>query len=51
MNIQQQTTSEVAYIETLMDDNEDIDPPSPQDISNVFAAADLTPRSSSDSAK
>ena len=32
-----------------MDDNEDIDPPSPQDISNVFAASDLSSRSYSDS--
>ena len=34
-----------------MADNEDLDPPSPQDISNVFAAADLPSRSSSDSNK
>ena len=31
--------------------NEDLDPPPPQDISNLFAAADLSSRSSSDSAK
>ena len=31
--------------------NEDLDPPPPQDISNVFAAADLSSRSSSDSNK
>ena len=34
-----------------MDDNEDLDPPPAQDILNVFAAADLLSRSSSDSAK
>ena len=34
-----------------MDYNEELDPPPPQDISNVFAAADLSSRSSSDSAK
>ena len=37
MNIQQQTTLEVADTETVMSDNEDLDPPPPQDISNVFA--------------
>ena len=36
VNIQQQTASEVANTETLMADNEDLDPPPPQDISNVF---------------
>ena len=41
-NIQQTTTSEVANTETVMAYNEDLDPPSPQDISNVFAAADLS---------
>ena len=51
MNIQQQTTSEVADTETVMSDNEELDPPPSQDISNVFAAADLWSRSSSDSAK
>ena len=35
----------------MMDYNEDIYPPPPQDISNVFAAADLSSRSSSDSSK
>ena len=34
-----------------MYDNEDLDPPPPQDISNVFAAADLLSHLSSDSAK
>ena len=41
VNIQQQTTSEVADTETVMSYNEDLDPPLSQDISNVFAAADL----------
>ena len=41
MNIQQPTTSEVADTETVMAYNEDLDLPPPQDISNVFAAADL----------
>ena len=31
--------------------NEDLDPPPPQDISNVIAEADLLSHSSSDSAK
>ena len=34
-----------------MDDNEGLDPPPLQDLSNVFAAADLSSCSSSDSAK
>ena len=34
-----------------MADNKDLDPPPPQDISNVFAAADLLSCLSSDSAK
>ena len=42
VNIQQRTTSEVAYTETVMAYNEDLDPPQPQDISNVFAAAELS---------
>ena len=50
-NIQQPTTSEVANTETAMAGNEDIDTPPPQYILNVFAAADLLSRSSSDSAK
>ena len=41
MNIQQQTISEVADIETVISDNEELDTPPPQDISNVFAASDL----------
>ena len=51
MNIQQQTISEVANTETVLADNEDIYPPPPQDISNVFSAADLSSHSSSDSNK
>ena len=50
MNIQKQTTMEVANTETVMADNEELDPPQPQDISNVFAASDLSSRLSSDSA-
>ena len=34
-----------------MDYNEDLDPTPPQDISNVFSSADLSSKSSSDSAK
>ena len=41
MNIQQQTTSEVADTETVMADNEDLYPRPPQDILNVFSAANL----------
>ena len=41
VNIQQKTTSEVAYTETVMDDNEELYPPPPQDISNMFAFEDL----------
>ena len=51
MNIQQQTTSEVADTETVMADNEALYPAPQQDKSNVFAAEDLYSRSSSDSAK
>ena len=49
MNIQKQTTSEVADTETVMGDNEELDLPPPQDILNVFAAADLSSCSSYDS--
>ena len=42
MNIQQMNTSEVANTETVMSDNEELDPTSQQDISNVFAEADLS---------
>ena len=41
-NIQQQTTSEVANTDTVMVYNEYLYPPPPHDISNVFAAADLS---------
>ena len=34
-----------------MADNEELDPPPPQDINNVFSAEDLSSLSSSDSAK
>ena len=51
MNIDQITTLEVADTDTVMTYNEDLDPPSPQDKSIVFAAADLSSRSSSDSAR
>ena len=51
MNIQQLTTSEVADTETVMAYNKDLDIPIPQEISNVFAAADLLSCSSSDSDK
>ena len=47
-NIKQPTTSEVGNIKTVMADNEDLDLPSPRDIFNVFAAADLLSHSSSD---
>ena len=50
-NIQQPTTLEVSNTDTVMAGNEDIDPPPPQDISNVFAAADLSSQSSYDTAK
>ena len=41
MNILQPTTSQMADAETVMADNEDIYIKPPQDLSNVFAAADL----------
>ena len=50
VNIQQQTTLDVSYIETTVANNEGIDHTSPQDISYVFGAEDLLYRSSSDSA-
>ena len=50
-NIQQPTTSGVANTETVMAYNEDLDPPPPHDISNLFAAADLSSQSSYDSVK
>ena len=51
MNIQQPTTTEVANTDTVMAYNEDLYPPPPQDILNVFSAADVLSRSSSDSNK
>ena len=51
MSIQQSTISEVADTETVMAYNEDLDPPRPWDISNVFSLEDLLDQSSSDSAK
>ena len=44
-NNQQPTTLEVSNTETMMAGNEDIDTPTPQDISNVFEAADLSSQS------
>ena len=49
VNIQQPTTSEVADTEAVTAYNKELDLPSPQDIPNVFSAADLLSRSSSDS--
>ena len=40
-NIPQQTTSEVSDTKTIMADNEELYTPPSQDISNVFAVADL----------
>ena len=51
MNMKQQTTPEVGDIDTVMSDNEEIDPQPPQDIYNVFVATDFLSCSSSDSAK
>ena len=51
VNIQQQNISEVADTETLIADNEELDPPQPKDISNVFAAEEFSYCSSSDPAK
>ena len=51
VNIQQRTKLVVANTETEMYDNEELDPPSPHDILNVFTAEDFSSRSSSDSAK
>ena len=50
-NNQQPTTSEVANIETGMAGNGDIDTPPPQAVSNVFAAVDLSSKSSYDTVK
>ena len=51
MNIQQPTKSEVADTDTVMDYDEDLDPPPPQDISNIFSGADMSSHLSSDSTK
>ena len=51
VNIQQQTTSEVADTETMMADNEELYTPSPQDLSYMFVVVDLLSCSSSDSAE
>ena len=51
MNIKQQTTPELSDTETVVADNEEVYPPPPQDISNVFSAEDLSSCSSSDSDK
>ena len=51
INIQQLNTPELSNTETVMADNEDLDPPSPQDILNLFAVADLSSCSSYDLAK
>ena len=50
-NMQQQNTSEVANTETVMAYNEELDPPPPQDILNLFSASEFSSRSSSDSAE
>ena len=42
---------EVSNTETVMADDEELDPPPPQDILNVFTVAYLSSFSSSDSAK
>ena len=49
VNIQQQTTLEVANIKTLMSDNGELDPRPLQDTPNVFAEANLSSCLSSDS--
>ena len=51
MNIQQQTTSEVANREIVMSENAEKDTPPPQAIYNVFSEAELLSGSSSDSDK
>ena len=45
VNIQQQTTFEGANKEIVMADNEELDPPQLQYISNLFVAADFSSRS------
>ena len=51
VNIQQETTSEVANTETVIAYNEALDHTPPQDIYNVFAAEELSSCSSYDSDK
>ena len=51
VNIKQRTTSEVADIDTVMDDNKELDTTPPQHKSNVFAGAYLSSHSTPDSAK
>ena len=51
MNTQKPTTLEVANKETVMAYNEDLYPPPPHDISNVFAAADFLSQLSHDTVK
>ena len=51
MNIQQPTTPELDYKETVMAYNEYLYPPPPHDISDVFTAADLSSHSPPDSDK
>ena len=51
VNIKQRTTSEVSDTDTVMAHNKDLDRPTPQDISNVFAAEDLLSHSSFNSNK
>ena len=48
MNIQQQTTLEVADEQKVMADNKELDTSPQQDKSNVLSAADLLSCSSSD---
>ena len=50
-NIQQPTTSELANTETVMGYNDNIYPPPPQDISNMFAVSELSSQSSYDTVK
>ena len=50
VNIQKQTTLELANTETVIAENEELDPTPRQDISNEFAVVDLLSRSSSNSA-
>ena len=51
VNIQQPTTLELADTQKVVTENEELNPPPPQDILNVFATAELSSCSSSDSDK